>query len=162
MTFLQLEQRKNLVTTTYKKFKVDAKENLDDGFNGGVYGATDTTSGGVSPTEANISLQLSSGCAYVQGYRTERLSTTYKDVEKPRTFTTELNKTLTSDFGNYVFMTNLYEAPRLYETIEFYDEATVTPGTAAGQPIGKARVTNLLTKKVHQILPMLIHYIVQI
>ena len=76
-----------------KKFKVDAKENLDDGFNGGVYGATDTTSGGVSPTEANISLQLSSGCAYVQGYRTERLSTTYKDVEKPRTFTTEMNKT---------------------------------------------------------------------
>ena len=85
---------------------------------------------------------MSSGCAYVQGYRTERLSTSYKDIDKPRTFATEMNKTLTSDFGNYVFMTNLFEAPRLYETIEFYDEATVTPGTAAGQPIGKARVTN--------------------
>ena len=119
-----------------KKFKVDAKENLDDGFNGGVYGATDTTSGGVSPTEANISLQLSSGCAYVQGYRTERLSTTYKDVEKPRTFTTEMNKTLTSDFGNFVLMTNLSKAPALYSTIEMKDNA------ASPLTIGKTRVIN--------------------
>ena len=102
-----------------KKFKLDARENLDDGFNNGVYRATDTTPTGTTPSESNLSIQLSSGCAYVQGYRTERLSTSYKDIDKPRTFTTELNKTLTSDFGNYVFMTNLYEAPRLYETIEF-------------------------------------------
>ena len=125
-----------------KKFKLDARENLDDGFNNGVYRSTDTTPTGATPSESNLSIQLSSGCAYVQGYRTERLSTSYKDIDKPRTFTTELNKTLTSDFGNYVFMTNLYEAPRLYETIEFRDEATATPGTAAGQPIGKARVIN--------------------
>ena len=70
-----------------KKFKIDAKENLDDGFNGGVYASTDTTSGGVSPTEDKLSLQLSSGCAYVQGYRTERLSTSYKDVDKPVSYT---------------------------------------------------------------------------
>ena len=50
-----------------KKFKIDAKENLDDGFNGGIYQSTDTTSGGVSPSEDKLSLQLSSGCAYVQG-----------------------------------------------------------------------------------------------
>ena len=112
------------------------RSNLDDGFNGGVYGATDTTSGGVSPTEANISLQLSSGCAYVQGYRTERLSTTYKDVEKPRTFTTEMNKTLTSDFGNFVLMTNLSKAPALYSTIEMKDNA------ASPLTIGKTRVIN--------------------
>ena len=119
-----------------KKFKVDAKENLDDGFNGGVYAATDTTSGGVSPTESNISLQLSSGCAYVQGYRTERLSTTYKDIDKPRTFETETNKTLTSDFGNFVLMTNLSKAPALYSTIEMKDNAS-SPLT-----IGKTRVIN--------------------
>ena len=125
-----------------KKFKLDARENLDDGFNNGVYRVTDTTSGGATPAESNLSIQLSSGCAYVQGYRTERISTSYKDIDKPRTFATELNKTLTSDFGNYVFMTNVYEAPRLYETIEFRDQATATPGTAAGQPIGKARIIN--------------------
>ena len=125
-----------------KKFKVDARENLDDGFNNGVYDSTDTTSGGVSPTEANVSIQLSSGCAYVQGYRTERLSTSYKDVEKPRTFDTEMNKTVTSDFGNYVLMTNLYEAPRLYETIDLQDQLTSSLGSAAGTTIGKSRVIN--------------------
>ena len=117
-----------------KKFKVDAKENLDDGFNGGVFKATDTTSDGNTPSESNISLQLSSGCAYVQGYRTERLSTTYKDVDKPRTFTTEMNKILTSDFGNFVLMTNLNRAPALYSTVELKDN---TP-----QTIGKTRVIN--------------------
>ena len=125
-----------------KKFKVDARENLDDGFNNGVYDSADTTSGGVSPTEANVSIQLSSGCAYVQGYRTERLSTSYKDVEKPRTFDTEMNKTVTSDFGNYVLMTNLYEAPRLYETIDLQDQLTSSLGSAAGTTIGKSRVIN--------------------
>ena len=83
-----------------KKFKVDARENLDDGFNNGVYQPTDTTSGGVIPSESNLAIQLSSGCAYVQGYRTERLSTTYKDIDKPRVFDTSLNQSLTSDFGN--------------------------------------------------------------
>jgi len=125
-----------------KKFKIDAKENLDDGFNNGVYSASDTTSGGATPSEANVSIQLSSGCAYVQGYRTERLSTTYKDIDKPRTFATELNKTVTSDFGNYVFMTNLYEAPRAYETIDLKSELTATPGSAAGMTVGTAKVAN--------------------
>ena len=119
-----------------KKFKIDAKENLDDGFNGGVYASTDTTSGGVSPTEDKLSLQLSSGCAYVQGYRTERLSTTYKDVEKPRTFDTEMNKTVTSDFGNFVLMTNMVEAPALYSTMEL-------KVSAGGETVGKTRVINV-------------------
>ena len=45
-------------------------------------------------TEANVfQYNYLQGCAYVQGYRTERISTTYKDVDKPRTFVTEMNKT---------------------------------------------------------------------
>ena len=119
-----------------KKFKIDAKENLDDGFNGGVYKADETTSGGVSPTEENLSLQLSSGCAYVQGYRTERLSTSYKDVEKPRTFATEMNKTLTSDFGNFVLMTNMVEAPALYSTVRLRE-------SAGGDTVGVTRAVNV-------------------
>ena len=125
-----------------KKFSVDARENLDDGFNNGVYLPTDTTSDGNTPTEDNISIQLSSGSAYVAGYRTERLSTTYKDVEKPRTFETVLNQSVTSDFGNYVFFTNLHQSPAIYETIELRDELTATPGTPAGTVIGKARAIN--------------------
>ena len=83
-----------------------------------------------------MSLQLSSGCAYVQGYRTERLSTTYKDVEKPRTFDTEMNKTVTSDFGNFVLMTNMVEAPALYSIMELKE-------SAGGTTVGKTRVINV-------------------
>ena len=43
---------------------------------------------GILQTEDNIAIQLSSGSAYVSGYRTERLSTTYKDVAKPSVFDT--------------------------------------------------------------------------
>ena len=119
-----------------KKFKIDAKENLDDGFNNGVYESTETTSGGVAPSESNLSIQLSSGCAYVQGYRTERISTSYKDIDKPRTFDTELNKTVTSDFGNYVLMTNLSEGPELYSTVSLKD------ASSSGTTIGKTRILN--------------------
>ena len=81
-------------------------------------------------------MQLSSGCAYVQGYRTERLSTTYKDVDKPRTFTTEMNKTLTSDFGNFVLMDNMNRGPALYSVVDMKDNAS-SPLT-----IGKTRIIN--------------------
>ena len=126
-----------------KKFKLDVRENLDDGFNNGVYTANSTTSGGVSPSEANISVQLSSGQAYVQGYRTERLSTTYKDVEKPRTFETETNKSIASNFGNFVLMTNVHVVPSIYETVELRDVVTSTPGTPAGTVIGRTRVIDI-------------------
>ena len=125
-----------------KKFKVDARENLDDGFNNGVYASTELTSSGVAPSEENMSVQLSSGCAYVQGYRTERLSTTYTDVDKPRTFDTQSNQSLTSDFGNFIFTTNQHQAPTMYETVELRDTLTSTPGVAAGNVIGVTRAIN--------------------
>ena len=125
-----------------KKFSIDARENLDDGFNNGVFTPDSTTSDGNTPSESNIAVQLSGGSAYISGYRTERLSTSYKDVEKPRTFDTVTNQSLTSDFGNYVFMTNQHQAPTIYEVIELRDTVTTTPGTPAGTVIGKARALN--------------------
>ena len=86
---------------------------------------------------------MSSGAAYISGYRTERLSTTYKDVDKPRTFDTALNESLTSDFGNYVFMTNQHQAPTIYETIELRDTETGTNlGNPQGTIIGLTRALN--------------------
>ena len=125
-----------------KKFTIDARENLDDGFNNGVYAAGVTTADGNTADEANIAVQLSSGSAYVSGYRTERLSTTYKDVDKPRTFTGSDNQSITTDVGNYVFFTNTSELPTIYEDIELRDEIITTPGSPAGNPIGRTRVLN--------------------
>ena len=125
-----------------KKFEVDARENLNDGFNNGVYSVGATTGDGNTADEANIAIQLSSGQAYISGYRTERLSTTYKDVAKPRTFVGENNKYIATDIGNYVFMTNAHKAPSIYEVINLRDAVTGTPGTAAGDIIGQTRVLN--------------------
>ena len=125
-----------------KKFDIDTRENLDDGFNNGVYPSTATTGDGNTPTEDNIAVQLSGGSAYVSGYRTERLSTTYKDVAKPRTFTGADNQSITTDIGNYVFLTKTYELPQIYESIELRDEIITAPGTPAGNTIGKTRVLN--------------------
>ena len=41
-------------------------------------------------------------------------------------------------------MTNLYESPLLYETIELQSELTSTPGTAAGETLGTAKIANFL------------------
>ena len=126
-----------------KKFTVDVRENLDDGFNNGVYASGTTTADGNTADEANIAVQLSSGSAYVSGYRTERLSTTYKDVDKPRTFTGADNQSITTDVGNYIFLTNASEVPTIYEDIELRDEILTTAGTAAGNTIGRTRVLNV-------------------
>ena len=127
-----------------KKFEIDARENLDDGFNNGVYAAGATTGDGNTATEENIAIQLSSGSAYISGFRTERLSTTYKDVDKPRTFVGEDNKYIATDIGNYVFMTNLHKAPQVYETINLRDTITATPGNipTSSQIVGQTRVLN--------------------
>ena len=107
-----------------------------------MYESGEVTQDGNTPSESQLSLQLSAGCAYVQGFRTERIAASYKDVEKPRTFETELNKTVTSDFGNFVLMTNLYESPLLYETVNLQSQVTSTPGTAAGTTLGTAKIAN--------------------
>ena len=41
-------------------------------------------------------------------------------------------------------MTNLYESPLLYETIELQSELTSTPGTAAGETLGTAKIANFI------------------
>ena len=79
-----------------KKFEVDVRENLSDTFNNGVYTSDQTTAQGAEPSEANMAVQLSSGTAYISGYRTERLSTTYTDVEKPREFLGADNQSISS------------------------------------------------------------------
>ena len=123
-----------------KKFSVDVRENLDDGFNNGVFAPGATTADGNAASEDNVAVQLSSGVAYISGFRTERQSTSYKDVEKPRTFVGQDNQAITASFGNYIYLDNLYQAPVLYEEIDLRDERVSTPGTPAGTIIGKTRV----------------------
>ena len=47
-----------------------------------------------------------------------------------------MNKTVTSDFGNFVLMTNMVEAPALYSIMELKE-------SAGGTTVGKTRVINV-------------------
>ena len=123
-----------------KKFDVDVRENLNDGFNNGVYDVGATTANGNTASEDKVAVQLSAGVAYISGFRTEKQSATYTDVDKPRTFIGKDSQSLSASFGNHILISNTHQAPSLYETIELRDEKNTTPGSANGTIIGKTRV----------------------
>jgi len=123
-----------------KRFSIDVRENLNDAFNNGVYEADATTQDGNEPSESKMAVQISPGTAYISGYRTEKLSNTFKDSDKPRTFTAADSQSFASDFGNYVLIDDLYGGVELYDTIELRDRIVTTNGTAAGNVIGLTRV----------------------
>jgi len=123
-----------------KRFSIDARENLNDAFNNGVYTADQITQDGNVPVEEHLAVQISPGTAYVSGYRTEKLANTFKDVVKPRTFTAADSQSISSDFGNSILVDNLYGGVQLYDTIELRDRRIASGGTANGTVIGQARV----------------------
>ena len=58
----------------YKPFSVDVKESLNDRIgNRGIYFDTQQTQNGNTPSDDIISLQVSSGKAYVRGYEIDKV-----------------------------------------------------------------------------------------
>ena len=123
-----------------KRFSIDVRENLNDAFNNGVYTADQITQDGNTPVEEHLAVQISPGTAYVSGYRTETLANTFKDVVKPRTFAAADSQSISSDFGNFVRVNNLYGGVQLYDTIELRNRKVSSGGSAPGGAIGQARV----------------------
>ena len=153
------ELERSLATRTYEEsgdyvvqdFQITMRENLDDGFNNGVYQLNDITSGGVAAQESLYSIELGPGAAYVRGYRVKTLSPTYVDLEKPRETKAAQNAIVPFELGNYSIVDNVYGFPNFsgtsisqaYQTLELRDRSTVTPGTAAGDIIGYARAASM-------------------
>ena len=123
-----------------KRFSIDVRENLNDAFNNGVYTSDQTTQDGNTPVEEHLAVQISPGTAYVSGYRTEKLANTFKDVVKPRTFSAADSQSISSDFGNFVRINNLYGGVQLYDTIQLYDQKISSGGSPSGDAVGSARV----------------------
>ena len=152
------ELEKSLATRTYeesgdytvKDFGIKLRQNLDDGFNNGVYRIGDITSGGVTAAENLYSVEFSPGIAYVRGYRIKTLGPTYVDLEKPRDTKELENNIIPFEMGNYSNVENIYGFPNIagstvansYQVTELYDTKTVTPGVVSGNLIGYARVSN--------------------
>ena len=149
------ELEKSLALRTYEEsgdyvvsdFGISVRENLDDGFNNGVYGRGEVTSSGVTASENKYSLEFGPGTAYVRGYRISTLSPTYVDLDKPRDTDDAQNFVIPFELGNYTNVENIYgflnasgsTISDAYQTIELRDTFTATAGTAAGNIIGYAR-----------------------
>ncbi len=95
-----------------KPFSVDVKESLNDRIgNKGIYFDTQQTQNGNTPSDDIISLQVSSGKAYVRGYEIDKVGSTSIDVLKPRTTKLEENISVPIRIGKSMNITNVLGSP---------------------------------------------------
>jgi len=132
-------------------FDIKVRECLNDGFNNGVYlPGTYTDDTKVLASEDLYTIQISPGRVYLQGYPIVRDAPVYLDLPKPREYKSLQNNIIPFELGNNIQVSNVYGSPTLsgpdidssYQTIELRDLFTTTPGAAAGNVIGLARIAS--------------------
>ena len=139
---------------TVRPFNVVARETTDLNEEVGVYTANDTTDDGNTATNDLLTLQVSTGKAYVKGYEVEKISPTFKDLNKSRDFETVNSGVTQFDLGNFATVENVYGTPDItfitgestaFKTVALYPNATVTRGegnsvSTTGVCIGQCRI----------------------
>ena len=137
------------------QFDVNVRECLNDGANNGVFDEGAVTDSGNAASEDLLTVQISSGHAYVSGYRVETIAPTFVDIPKPRNYRESKNQISTLEMGNYVRVETLYNLPDVSSTspnistfapVQLRDTFTSTRGDAAGDPIGVCRIRNMETE----------------
>jgi len=110
----------------------DVREHLSSGTNRGIY----TSGNGGLATK--LAVGLSPFKSYVSGYESERLGTTFIDVNKARDFDTGNNNKTRFSLNNYFNVTNVYGTPDIgfvsgdveaFKSINLYDTVTSVRGT---------------------------------
>ena len=124
-----------------KPFEVFAKESLNDQIgNKGIYTSEQKTAQGNIPSEDLMAIQISPGKAYVKGYKVERISTAFLDVEKARTTKKIDQEAVTYSTGNPLFVNNIFGSPSLgigtTATVSLLDKRR----GGSGSEIGLARL----------------------
>ena len=123
---------------TVKAFNVVVRESADLNDEVGIYTEDDTTDDGNVATNDLLALQISTGKAYVKGYEVEKISPTFKDVNKSRDFTTVNSGVTQFDLGNSVVVDNVYGTPDItaitdestaFKTVALYPQTTTTRGS---------------------------------
>ena len=154
------ELEKSLARRTYEEsgdyvidtFTITPRENLDDGFNNGVYRVGETSSNGNLASDDLLSFEISPGRAYVKGYRTEFLVPEFVDAPKPRDFECVQNGIISFRLGQFMKVYDVYGWPDLtgegvtsaYQTLELYDDWTLNnTSSVVGRQIGRARTIQL-------------------
>ena len=81
--------------------------------NKGVYTSEQDTTQGNIPSNDLLAIQVSPGKAYIKGYKIERVSNTFLDVQKPRTTEKIEQEAVTYETGNPLFVNNISGSPSL-------------------------------------------------
>lgn len=109
-----------------KPFSFNLRENLDDGFNNGLYQTGQTTDDGNTASDNLFNVVVSPGKGYVNGYETELIGKSFIDFEKARDVEIVDDVSSTIELGNYVMVTNTYGSP----TLSFSGAQTHVPYTS--------------------------------
>ena len=93
-----------------------------------------------------FTLDVSSGTAYVYGYRVSRPQNTLIDVNRSQTTTGALSdENIAANYGHYINVNNIKGVPNLstYETWNLYDDSGLTIG-GSGSALGTARIRSVV------------------
>jgi hypothetical protein len=129
-----------------KPFDISVKESLNNNLgNRGIFNAGQFTYGGSTPSDDLAIYQISPGKAIVRGYEVETISTTFLDVDKPRTTKTLENQSINYNTGPALSLNNVYGTPSVgignTYVLSLRSERVGTSNTIApGKEIGVARV----------------------
>ncbi len=127
-------------------FEISTKESLNNNRgNRGIFNRGQFTYGGETPNDNLAVYQISPGKAFVRGYEVDVVSTTFLDVDKPRTTQTLENQSIVYNTGPTLRLNRVYGAPRVglgnTFVLSLRDERVgSSSATAAGKEIGVARV----------------------
>jgi hypothetical protein len=129
-----------------KPFSVSVKDSLNNNRgNQGIFNFGQFTYGGLIPSDDLAVYQISPGKAVVRGYTTETISSSFLDVEKPRTVKTLENQAINYNTGSTVTLNNVQGSPIIgignTYVLSLRDERVGTSNSIApGKEIGVARV----------------------
>jgi len=118
-----------------ENFEVKVSDSLDTGLsNGGVFKSNQITEQGNTPSDDLGCVEISSGKAYVKGFRINQPGTTIIDFEKPRDKETEKVALVPFDMGTLIHVNNVSGTPALGTN-------SSTPGNA------NSNVVSLFTRR---------------
>ena len=129
-----------------KPFDISLKESLNNNLgNRGIFNNGQFTYGGSTPSDDLATYQISPGKAIVRGYEVETISSTFLDVEKPRTVKTLENQSINYNTGPTLSLNNVKGSPTIgignTYVLSLRSERVGTSNTIApGKEIGVSRV----------------------
>jgi hypothetical protein len=130
-----------------KPYELNILETVNDGLNNGIYTEGRLTDSGNIATDDLMTLRISSGKSYVQGYEVSTTAPTFMDIKKPRTSVEVRSAAATVEIGNYLRINTVRGLPDTVGTgtgdtdIQDYKEVKIYE--ASGDIIGVARPRNI-------------------